>query len=125
MNVISGSTFNHTKAKYDIMEEVHETQAGLAALKEVVRQLQIDDTSKDCREATQRLIKIIDGDPTTDIIGLRQRVKTLEIVVEALQEDKKQTQATLKGIVIGLALTGFSSTGTLITMLIQVFGGKP
>ncbi len=125
MGITSGSILNHTGVpKYDIMQEMRETQAGLVALKDIVHQLQLDDTGKDCREATQRLTKIIDGDPTSDLIGLRQRMKTVEIIVEALQEDKKQTQATLKGIAIGLALTGFSSAGTLITMLIQVFGGK-
>ena len=75
--------------------------------------------------AVQQLSKVVNGDPSSDLLGLRQRVKALELIVDILQEDKKQTQSTLKGIAIGLGLTVLTGAGTFVTMLIQLLGGKP
>ena len=94
------------------------------ALKHDVNELRQQVTALQCAmpgEAVSRLLLLVDGDPSRDVSGLRQRIVKLEGAVESLQEDKKGQQNTLRGIAIGLGLTGITGAGTFITMLMQVF----
>lgn len=53
---------------------------------------------------------------------VHQEVKKLNLAVAALQEVERDRQRTLKGILIGLGLTGITGAGTLITLVSQLFG---
>jgi hypothetical protein len=106
-----------------VQSEVQAIKSELAKLDEIIAALQKGDHGKANAEAIARLTMIIDGDPDSDLLGLRQRVKLVEMAINVLQEDKKQTTATLKGMMIGLGLTGATGVGTFITLLMQLLGG--
>mgnify|MGYP001609400666 CR=1 FL=1 len=111
------------------MDEITATQRQLDQISDTIATLQKGAALKGDEllslvHVVQQLSKCVNGDPGSDTIGLRQRVKVLEMAVDILQEDKKQTASTLKGIAIGLGLTGLTGAGTFVTMLIQLLGGK-
>jgi hypothetical protein len=108
-----------------VQSEVATIKRELAKLDEIIVALQKGDHGKVNADAIARLTTIIDGDPDSDLLGLRQRVKSVEMAINVLQEDKKQTTSMLKGMMIGLGLTGVTGAGTFITMLMQLLGGKP
>jgi len=112
---------NYSQLAADIKKAKDDVESIKADLKTIQTS---EKFTPELRESLQRIIMIVDGDVAADVPGLRQRVKLLEIAVGSFQEDKKQTAATLRGIAIGLGLTGVTGAGTLVTMLIQVFGGS-
>lgn len=67
--------------------------------------------------AVGRLELVVDGDPDADVPGLRQRVKALEDSVAVLVKTDRERVLLLRGILLGLGLTAFSSIGTLIAVL--------
>jgi hypothetical protein len=89
-----------------VQSEVQAIKSELATLHDILTKLQQGDKGQLHTEAIARLTMIIDGDPDSDLLGLRQRVRTVELAVQVLQEDKKQTASMLKGMMIGLGLTG-------------------
>jgi hypothetical protein len=103
--------------------EVDALKKQLDAVAGCVDTLQKGDHGKENAEAIDRLKTIIDGDPNSDVLGLRPRVKALETAVNILNEDKKQTASMLKGMALGLGLTGATGVGTFVTLLMQLLGG--
>lgn len=66
---------------------------------------------------------VIYGNARQDTPGLLKRVQTLEKLVEEIERSRTEQKATLKGIQLGLGLTGAAGVGTLITVLTQILGG--
>lgn len=64
---------------------------------------------------------VIYGDSDIRLPGLLERVENLEDAVKTLVELDKSRQNVIKGIVVGVGITGLTSGGTLITVLSQVF----
>jgi len=73
------------------------------------------------RRDVDRLIMLVDGDEGLDVDGLRQRMDRIETLAEEVGAFKNQ----LRGIVIGLGLTGVGSIGTLIAVLTKTLGRGP
>jgi HEAT repeat protein len=90
----------------------------------------VDDNDSQIRETLAKvdlkstdLDAVIYGNARQDTPGLLKRVQTLEKLVEEIERGRAEQKATLKGIQIGLTLTGAAGVGTLITVLTQILGG--
>jgi hypothetical protein len=71
------------------------------------------------RRDVDRLIMLVDGDEGLDIEGLRQRMDRIEELADEVGAFKN----LLRGIAIGLGVTGVGSIGTLIALLSKALGG--
>lgn len=68
------------------------------------------------------LDNVVYGNNRQGTIGIIKRVENLEKLVENIEDARREERATLKGIKIGLALTGLTGAGTLVSILSQVLG---
>jgi hypothetical protein len=112
-----------TAADEAIIAEVRELRAEVSRLRHDLTAVEQACPDETVHEVIERLQKIIDGDATSDIPGLRARVSAIEASTHALQREREAMTATLRGIVIGLGLTGTTSVMTFITVIAKTFGG--
>lgn len=73
-------------------------------------------------ENIKRILRLIDGDADLKAKGMWQMIQELHSSVTEMQEERKQQKTLMRGIVIGLGLTGITGIGTLVTLLAQVMG---
>lgn len=59
------------------------------------------------------------------IPGLRERVKNVEKLTETMSKEREKISNQLRGIFIGLALTGVTTTGLLAAVIRIVTGAAP
>lgn len=71
---------------------------------------------------SRRLEVVVLGRPEYRVTGLAERMEKLEDLVREIVDARKSERDKLKGIQIGLALTGVTGAGTLFTLLTQVLG---
>jgi len=71
------------------------------------------------RRDVDRVVMLLDGDEGLDIEGLRQRMDRIEELADEVGAFKN----LLRGIAIGLGVTGVGSIGTLIAVLTKALGG--
>ncbi len=69
------------------------------------------------RRDVDRILILVDGDDSLGIVGLRQRMDAME----DLAEEIKGFRSTLRGISIGLGITGVSSVGALAAIIAKLF----
>lgn len=72
-------------------------------------------------ENQKRILIVLDGDPKTDSVGIRDRVKAIEKVIEEWQQYK----LLVRGISIGMGLTTVMSGANLVTLLSILSGKTP
>ncbi len=73
----------------------------------------------------RRVCDLLDGNESRGVPGLRdQLVDTLDVLKE-LRDERREAKAQMRGIVIGLGVTGITSVSTLIAILQVIFGGGP
>jgi len=70
-------------------------------------------------ERQARVFAVLDGEPEKDQVGLRDRMKAAEKVIDEWERYK----TIMKGMAIGMGLTLVTSVANLITLLTQITGG--
>lgn len=75
------------------------------------------------------LSSIVTGNPELGLTGTAKRLSSLEKEqeslkkqIDALAKEREEQKAMLKGIIVGLGLTGIGSIGSLVAILSQITG---
>lgn len=72
-------------------------------------------------EKLDRLILLIDGDPSKDVPGIRKQIKDLDADTKKLSNERNM----IKWILVGVAITGITNAASAITILSRVFATLP
>ena len=70
-------------------------------------------------DKVERVILILDGDPTKDVVGVRTRVRTIETKVDKITDERN----AIKWMLIGLGLTSITNLGAILTLIAKATGG--
>ena len=70
-----------------------------------------------------RIELVVDGDDSRDVRGLRQRVTTLESVVEEMIAERAAVKQRMTGLIVGVTVASVGSGGTLILTLLKLWMG--
>lgn len=106
-----------------INQAVSEVRQALVDLRRFVDQNdgQIRDHLGTTDLTVKDLENVVYGNNRQDTPGILKRVSNLERMVEAIEVSRREERATLKGIKIGLVITGATGAGTLVSVLSQLF----
>lgn len=124
MDQASPQPNNHPRIEFNhALDNVREA---LKNLHEFVNRNDADlrDKLGDVHLLAKGLDEVIYGNAKRRTRGIIERVENLESLVESIEDARREERATLKGIKIGLALTGLTGAGTLISILAQILGGS-
>jgi len=75
------------------------------------------------RLSLDKLIIVVFGHSEYRLEGTADRLARLEKIVEEIIDTRRSERDKLKGIQIGLAITGVTGAGTLATVITQIIGG--
>lgn len=103
------------------LSAIEETQHKLTTQLEAIAKNINGANIKEMQQSITRIKEIVDGDDSKDIPGLRKRVRSTEDLSRQLAEERNK----IRWILTGVALTGLTNLGTLITLLAKVFGASP
>lgn len=78
---------------------------------------QVRDELREIKQEIKLVTSIVRGNEITGLRGLLVRVRDLEEKVEFLLQEKERQKWTLRGIALGLGITGLSGIGNLIALL--------
>lgn len=71
----------------------------------------------DVKKEMQLVTSIVRGNELTGLRGLTTRVEYLEEKVKFLLNERERQRWTLRGIALGLGITGLSGVGNLVALL--------
>ncbi len=119
------------KGMQEVKREITDLQKDLTATRNALMRLQrryeaheaqlTDVNALSLKRSVDRLILLVDGDPNSDVEGLRNRLEHVEDKANEIINQRN----TLKWILIGMGLTGVTNAGALITVLVKTLGGGP
>ncbi len=75
------------------------------------------------RQELGDLSEDIHGMPKRGVKGIRERLDTVETLATAMSKEREAINNRLKGLLIGLGLTGLASAGTLAAVARLITGG--
>jgi chromosome segregation ATPase len=122
---------NDEKEFQEVKREIAALQKDLASTRNALARLQrrydvheaqvTDVNATSLKRSVDRLILLVDGDPNSDVEGLRNRLEHVEDKANEIINQRN----TLKWILIGMGLTGVTNAGALITVIVKTLGGGP
>lgn len=74
-------------------------------------------------ERAERFSTLLDGDERLGYTGLRRDIAIARQDIEMLKTEREKQRNMLRGIGIGLGVTGVTGAGTLGTLIAQLVGG--
>lgn len=84
------------------------------------RMAQLEADVKELKVEQSFHARVLFGDQRAETPGALKRIGTLETLVENMEEERKTQKNLIRGIALGLGLTGIGSVGTFITVLTQI-----
>jgi hypothetical protein len=110
------------------VQDIKNTLSGLDGLKDDLREFEktvstfkalMDGVNPvTLSEQVERVILILDGDPTKDVIGVRTRVRTIEGEVGKITDERN----AIKWMLVGLGLTSITNLGAILTLISKATG---
>lgn len=112
------TTKSRRPTQQDIITKQQRIERGLDTLAVQHRLLKedVENLSKDVR----RLVLLLIGDDELEVAGVVERLKETEQELETIKDEREAQANRLRGVAIGLGITGVSGVGTFITVLTQI-----
>lgn len=108
-----------------IKQRMYEIERNLAALNDEMDKTNETSIEKIAaiREGLKDLQKLIYGEPLYFLPGLGVQVKNMNLTLELIQADREAQVNQIKGMKMAVVALGVTGGGTLIGVLVQLFGG--
>jgi len=84
------------------------------------RVVSIEDMAVATKDETKRISILFNGDADLGVLGIRDRVKTNETLLDTIVEEREKNKWLIKGIAIGLGITSLGSIATVLKLFAGV-----